>query len=54
MLPKHNHYGTWPASGEIDILEARGNVPGSYEYGCSNRVGSTLHWGNDMSLLCFC
>ncbi|OXA47082.1 beta-1,3-glucan-binding protein [Folsomia candida] len=25
MLPRHNSYGTWPASGEIDIMESRGN-----------------------------
>ena len=24
MLPKWNAYGQWPASGEIDIVEARG------------------------------
>merc|ERR1712137_244674 len=23
MLPRHNAYGTWPASGEIDIVESR-------------------------------
>jgi len=26
MLPRHNEYGEWPASGEIDIMESRGNV----------------------------
>lgn len=25
LLPKHDVYGKWPASGEIDILEVRGN-----------------------------
>lgn len=25
MLPKDNAYGQWPASGEIDIMESRGN-----------------------------
>ena len=39
MLPKHNVYGQWPASGEIDILESRGN---SIYNKC---VASTLHWG---------
>ena len=24
MLPRYNQYGGWPASGEIDIMEARG------------------------------
>ena len=28
MLPKRNEYGPWPASGEIDIMESRGNAPG--------------------------
>lgn len=26
LLPRHNEYGNWPASGEIDIMESRGNV----------------------------
>nr|XP_006815539.1 PREDICTED: beta-1,3-glucan-binding protein-like [Saccoglossus kowalevskii] len=26
MLPQRNPYGGWPASGEIDIVESRGNV----------------------------
>lgn len=25
LLPLKNQYGAWPASGEIDILEGRGN-----------------------------
>ena len=25
MLPTDNQYGDWPASGEIDIMESRGN-----------------------------
>ncbi|XP_050690921.1 beta-1,3-glucan-binding protein-like [Eriocheir sinensis] len=43
LLPQYWPYGGWPASGEIDILESRGND----DYGSiSNRVGgSTLHWG---------
>jgi beta-glucanase (GH16 family) len=43
MLPKHNAYGQWPASGEIDIVESRGNS-GSCPGG-RNSFGSTLHWG---------
>lgn len=27
MLPNTNKYGSWPNSGEIDIMEARGRVP---------------------------
>lgn len=43
MLPVDDYYGTWPASGEIDIVESRGNDP-SYPAGGRNTFGSTLHW----------
>lgn len=48
MLPRHNEYGMWPASGEIDILESRGNdnIPNSMGGG-NNGYGSALHWGAD-------
>lgn len=29
MLPQDSPYGTWAASGEIDVMEARGRLPGS-------------------------
>jgi beta-glucanase (GH16 family) len=41
MMPKSSVYGGWPRSGEIDIMESRGN-------GGDNGVGTvstTLHWG---------
>lgn len=46
MLPTDDAYGGWPLSGEIDIMEARGNLPSS----CSankgiDTFGSTMHWG---------
>ena len=44
MLPTRNQYGTWPVSGEIDIMESRGNGVG-YTAGGVNTFGSTLHWG---------
>jgi beta-glucanase (GH16 family) len=44
LLPKHNAYGGWPASGEIDIMESRGNGP-DYSEGGYDELGSTLHWG---------
>jgi len=44
MLPKYNQYGSWPASGEIDIMEARGNLP-SYPAQGSNYVRSSLNYG---------
>jgi beta-glucanase (GH16 family) len=46
FLSKDGSYGTWPRSGEIDLLESRGN----YEDGCSAGVeefGSTIHYGQN-------
>lgn len=37
MMPAGNEYGTWASSGEIDIMEARGRLPGE--------VAGTIHWG---------
>jgi beta-glucanase (GH16 family) len=44
LLPEDQAYGVWPASGEIDLVESRGN---SIEYpsGGVNCFGSTLHFG---------
>ncbi|XP_062507118.1 beta-1,3-glucan-binding protein-like [Corticium candelabrum] len=44
MLPTYNQYGGWPSSGEIDIMESRGNNA-SYPAGGVDAFGSTLHWG---------
>jgi len=44
LLPKHNAYGQWPASGEIDLMESRGNDPSCSASG-RDSFGSTLHWG---------
>ena len=47
MLPRDNAYGTWPLSGEIDIMESRGNVnlmQNGVNIGAEH-VGSTLHFG---------
>ncbi|KAF8933414.1 hypothetical protein BGZ52_007800, partial [Haplosporangium bisporale] len=44
MLPAYYQYGTWPASGEIDLVESRGNGP-EYPGGGYDKVASTLHWG---------
>ena len=38
MLPQKDSYGTWAASGEIDILEARGQKP--------HEILGTLHYGS--------
>ncbi len=37
MLPQGDHYGSWAASGEIDVMEARGQSPDS--------IFGTLHYG---------
>lgn len=37
MLPENSPYGGWAASGEIDIMEARGQNP--------DRVVTTIHYG---------
>ncbi|KAF8063423.1 GH16 beta-1,3-glucan recognition protein [Lyophyllum atratum] len=44
MLPVDNKYGAWPLSGEIDIMEARGNGP-SYTRQGTNWVRGSLNWG---------
>jgi beta-glucanase (GH16 family) len=44
LLPEEQAYGLWPASGEIDLMESRGNDP-SYSAGGNNCFGSTLHFG---------
>jgi beta-glucanase (GH16 family) len=44
MLPVNDTYGAWPSSGEIDIIEARGNNY-TYPQGGNNIISSTLHWG---------
>jgi beta-glucanase (GH16 family) len=44
MLPVVNTYGPWPASGEIDIMETRGNNH-TYSPGGNDVASSVLHWG---------
>ncbi len=48
MLPVNNTYGPWPLSGEIDIMESRGNNH-TYEQGGNNIASSAIHWGPDPS-----
>lgn len=38
LLPQNETYGTWPASGEIDVLEVRGQEP--------HKILGTLHYGS--------
>ncbi|KAH9958464.1 glycoside hydrolase family 16 protein [Russula dissimulans] len=44
MLPVNDTYGPWPQSGEIDIIEARGNGP-KYPAQGINYVRGSLNWG---------
>lgn len=46
MMPAKDTYGAWPASGEIDIMESRGNN-WTYGQGGNNIISSALHWGPD-------
>lgn len=49
MQPQLNKYGTWPLSGEIDIMEARGNpkyVANGQQIGVE-QFASTLHYGTE-------
>lgn len=43
-MPVSETYGPWPLSGEIDIMESRGNNY-TYAQGGNNIVSSALHWG---------
>ena len=44
LMPQDSAYGAWPASGEIDIMEARNlGVSGASDGG--NAVAGTLHFG---------
>ncbi|KAF2430581.1 putative gram-negative bacteria binding protein [Tothia fuscella] len=44
MMPVDSKYGVWPRSGEIDIVESRGNDV-DYSPGGRDVLTSTLHWG---------
>lgn len=44
LLPDSNVYGTWPRSGEIDVMEASPNVWGSEVYGTAHCLAG--HGGN--------
>lgn len=47
MMPEESHYGSWPLSGEIDIMEAvnLGVQCPTCEAGGENSVLGTLHYG---------
>jgi len=45
LMPTNAAYGEWPASGEIDIVESRGNARGYAGGGGCEAFSSTLHYG---------
>ena len=45
MMPENSTYGDWPRSGEIDIMESKGNTVTSNKDRFYNSIVSTLHWG---------
>lgn len=45
MMPENDVYGTWPASGEIDLAESRGNDGDTYTPGGRDSLISAMHWG---------
>ncbi|POY76344.1 hypothetical protein BMF94_0541 [Rhodotorula taiwanensis] len=47
MLPTNNVYGQWPLSGEIDIVETKGNLAKNSWDLDNNVMTSSLHWGLD-------
>lgn len=53
-MPRDASYGNWPASGEIDIMESRGNKNLTDSTGMTyvgvQQTSSTLHWGPNSSL----
>ncbi|KAA8646656.1 uncharacterized protein ATNIH1004_005331 [Aspergillus tanneri] len=44
MMPVNDTYGSWPASGEIDIAESRGNDV-NYPLDGRDVISSSMHWG---------
>ncbi|THH31693.1 hypothetical protein EUX98_g2507 [Antrodiella citrinella] len=44
MMPVENAYGPWPLSGEIDLVQARGNGP-EYKAQGIDYVRGSLQWG---------
>lgn len=45
MMPNNSVYGDWPKSGEIDIVESKGNPATQRSDQLANSVRSSLHWG---------
>lgn len=45
MMPRESKYGAWPLSGEIDIMESKGNPTKKRSDELANVMKSTLHYG---------
>lgn len=43
-MPESNVYGEWPASGEIDIAESKGNDPRTYSDGRDSVVSALVNF----------
>lgn len=54
LMPKDSEYGKWPASGEIDLVESRGNSnlkrDGEDTFVGVQRVQQSLHWGPNFNM----
>ncbi|ENN72429.1 hypothetical protein D910_04835 [Dendroctonus ponderosae] len=53
LMPKDSKYGSWPLSGEIDVMESRGNrnlTDSSGNIVGVQSVSNTLHWGPSKAL----
>lgn len=50
MMPLEETYGAWPRSGEIDIVESKGNAVTKRQDDNANLIHSTLHWGSNQGV----
>ena len=47
LVPLENTYGAYPASGQIDIFQTRGNLAKKRSDELNNELSCGLHWGPD-------
>lgn len=53
MMPSINKYGPWPQSGEIDIVESKGNPAKKRSDYTTNQFRSSMHWGEYLAHIRF-